>query len=92
MTKAEIAEKVREKIGGISFREALTAVDTILDGIKQSLAKGEKVSIVGFGTFRVKERRSRLGRNPKTGEQIQVPGKKVPYFKPGKEFREAVNK
>ena len=92
MTKAEIAEKVREKIGAISHREALIAVETFLDGIKQALAKGEKVSIVGFGTFRVKERRPRVGRNPRTGQEIQVPSKKVPYFKAGKEFKEAVNK
>jgi integration host factor beta subunit len=92
MTKAEIAEKVREKIGAISHREALIAVETFLEGIKQALAKGEKVSIVGFGTFRVKERRSRTGRNPRTGQEIQVPSKKVPYFKAGKEFKDAVNR
>ncbi|MDI6783363.1 MAG: HU family DNA-binding protein [bacterium] len=92
MTKSEIAEKVREKIGAISHREALVAVETLLDGIKQALANGEKVSIVGFGTFRVKERRPRAGRNPRTGQEIQVPGKKVPYFKAGKKFKDAVNK
>ncbi|MFB3897230.1 MAG: HU family DNA-binding protein [bacterium] len=92
MTKAEIAEKVREKIGAISHREALIAVETFLDGIKQALAKGEKVSIVGFGTFKIKERRPRTGRNPRTGQEIQVPGKKVPSFKAGKEFKDAVNK
>ena len=92
MTKAEIAGKVRDKIGAISHREALLAVETFLEGIKQALTRGEKVSIVGFGTFRVKERKSRTGRNPKTGQQIQVPSKKVPYFKAGKEFKDAVNK
>ena len=92
MTKAGIAEKVRGKIGAISHREALLALDTFLEGIKQALAQGEKVSIVGFGTFRVKTRRARIGRNPRTGAEIQVPAKKVPYFKAGKEFKEAVNK
>ena len=92
MTKADIAEKVRQKIGAISHREALVAVETFLEGIKNALAKGEKVSIVGFGTFRVKTRQPRVGRNPRTGTEIQVPAKKVPYFKAGKEFKEAVNK
>ena len=92
MTKSDIAEKVRQKIGAISHREALVAVETFLEGIKNALAKGEKVSIVGFGTFRVKTRQPRVGRNPRTGTEIQVPAKKVPYFKAGKEFKEAVNK
>ena len=91
MTKAEIAQKVAESTG-ITQRDALTSVETFLESIKKALAKGEKVSIVGFGTFRLKTKNSRIGRNPRSGQTIQIAAKKVPYFKAGKELRELVNR
>jgi len=90
-TKANIAEKVAESTGA-TRRDALAAVETFLESVKKSLAKGEKVSIVGFGTFRTKNKKPRKGRNPRTGVSIQIPNKKVAYFKPGKELRDLVNR
>lgn len=91
ITKAEIAQKVAEATG-ITQRDALISVETFLESIKKALSKGDKVSIVGFGTFRLKEKKARIGRNPRSGQSIQIAAKKVPYFKPGKELRELVNR
>jgi integration host factor subunit beta len=66
-------------------------VQTVLDSIIESLQNGEKVELRGFGSFRLRDRSPRQGRNPKTGEKVQVPAKKVPYFKPGKELKELIN-
>lgn len=90
MTKAEIVRLLIEK-SGLPRKEAVQAVELFLEAIKTSLHSGEKVSLVGFGTFLVKEKNSRNGRNPRTGEMIQIPDKKVAVFKPGKAFRESVN-
>ncbi len=91
ITKAEIAQKVAESTG-ITQRDALTSVETFLESIKKALSKGDKVSIVGFGTFRLKDKKARIGRNPRSGQTIQIAAKKVPYFKPGKELKELVNR
>lgn len=88
MTKPDLVAEVA-KIG-ITKKQAAEALDAILEAIKDALASGEKVSLVGFGTFMVKERAAREGRNPRTGKTIKIPPKKVPVFKPGKELREAV--
>ena len=89
MTKAEVASRLAAKIG-IPHKQSVEALEVFLECIKGSLQKGEKVSLVGFGTFFVKERNARNGRNPRTGGSIQIPKKYVATFKPGKAFREAV--
>jgi DNA-binding protein HU-beta len=90
MTKAIIIDKVSE-LTGMSRKDAIAAVEIFLDAIKDGLKSGEKVSLVGFGTFYVKHKRPRNGRNPRTGEQIQIPPKQIATFKPGKAFRMLVN-
>ena len=90
MTKAEIVRRLIEK-SGLPRKDAVEAVEIFLDSIKTGLKQGEKVILVGFGTFLVKGKNARNGRNPRTGEMIQIPEKKVAVFKPGKAFRDAVN-
>jgi len=89
MTKAEVAAKLAQKTD-LSSKEAVCVLETLMECIKTSLQQGDKVSLVGFGTFYVKERDARVGRNPRTGQSIHVPRKRVPAFKPGHAFREAV--
>lgn len=89
MTKAEVASKLADKIG-ISNRQSVEAVEIFLECLKDSLKKGERVSLVGFGTFYIKERDARNGRNPRTGRSIHIPRKRVAAFKPGKALREMV--
>ena len=88
MVKAGLVAKVAEI--GITKKQAGEAVDAFIGAIKGSLAKGEKVSLIGFGTFSVKERAAREGRNPRTGKKIKIPKKKVPSFRPGKELKDSV--
>jgi len=90
MTKAEVVKLLIDK-SGLPRREAVLALESFLDSIKTALRNGEKVSLVGFGTFYVKGKNSRSGRNPRTGEVIQIDDKNVAVFKPGRAFREAVN-
>ncbi len=90
MTKAELAEEVSQSTE-LTKKEAEITVQTVLDSIVDSLKAGEKVELRGFGSFRLRERASRQGRNPKTGEAVFVPAKRVPYFKPGKELRDLIN-
>ncbi len=90
MTKAEVANRVSVATG-LSRKETMDAIEVFLRCVKDALKDGGKVSLVGFGTFYVKEKNSRTGRNPRTGERIQIPRKKVATFKPGKAFRELVN-
>ncbi|MBX3729193.1 MAG: integration host factor subunit alpha [Candidatus Sumerlaeia bacterium] len=90
MTKAEVANLLMEKTG-LGRAESCQAVEIFLDSIKEALQQGEKVSLVGFGTFLVKNKNPRNGRNPRTGEQIFIEEKNVVVFKPGKSFRESVN-
>jgi len=90
MTKADLVETVAIN-SDLSKRDAEVIVQTVLDSIVDSLKSGEKIEIRGFGSFRLRERNSREGRNPKTGETVFVPAKRVPYFKPGKELRELIN-
>lgn len=90
MTKAEIVRRLMEK-SGLPRKEAVEAVELFLECIKAGLKGGEKVSLVGFGTFLVKAKNARNGRNPRTGDMIQIPEKRVAIFKPGKAFREGVN-
>ena len=91
MTKAELVDKIAEKKPGLTRKQVEIVVNTVLDGIKDALSREDKVEIRGFGSFRVRYRRAKEGRNPKTGETVSVPPKKVPFFKAGKEMREMVD-
>ncbi len=90
MTKAELVEEVANE-SELTKKDAEVIVQTVLDSITNSLQHGEKVELRGFGSFRIRHRSSRQGRNPKTGTGVSVPAKKVPYFKPGKEIKDLVN-
>ena len=90
MNKAELVEAVAAA-ANLSKADAGRAVDAVVSGIASSLQGGEQVSIVGFGTFSVKRRAARSGRNPRTGESIQIQASNVPAFKAGKALRDAVN-
>lgn len=92
MTKSELIEKVSGKVKNFTKRDVEIIVDTIFENMTGSLAKGEKIEIRGFGSFKVKEHKARKGRNPKTGESINISTKKTPFFKVGKELKERVNK
>ena len=87
MTKAELVEEVA-RAAELNKRDAEVIVETVFDSIIGALHKGEKVELRGFGSFRTRERGPRRGRNPKTGAPVDVPAKRVPYFKPGKELKE----
>jgi len=91
MTRIDLVTITQEAIEGLNRRQCEVIVNSIFDAIRDALAAGEKVELRGFGSFKVRERRSRDGRNPKTGEPVHVPPKTVPYFKPGKDLRERVN-
>ncbi len=90
MNKTELVERVAESTGKTK-KEASMIVDTVLQTISEALKKGEKVTLIGFGNFEVRERAARTGRNPQTGEEIQIEASKVPAFKPGKQLKELVN-
>lgn len=91
MNKAELIAAVAEKTG-LSKKDSEKAVNAAVDSIVDTLVAGEKVSIVGFGAFDVKERGVRVGRNPKTREEIEIPATKVPFFKAGKALKDAIAK
>lgn len=91
MTKAELVDEVAN-IVQLTKKQAETIVNIVFDSIVASLRAGEKIELRGFGSFRLRNRKSRTGRNPKTGEKVDVPSKKIPYFKPGKELKELINK
>jgi integration host factor subunit beta len=90
MTKADLVEEVT-KLGDLTRRDSETIVETIFDSVIGALRSGDKIEIRGFGSFRIRQRKPRIGRNPKTGTKVEVPAKKVPYFKPSKELRDLVN-
>lgn len=87
--KAELIEKVAGKTN-LTKKEVATTVDALFEAIQETLASGEKVQVIGFGNFEVRERAARKGRNPQTGEEIQIEASKVPAFKPGKALKDAV--
>lgn len=91
MNKADIINAVAER-AGISKKDADKAVDAFIGVVSSALAEGDKVQLVGFGGFEVKERAARIGRNPRTKESIQIPASKTPVFKPGKALKDAVSK
>lgn len=88
MNKAQLTDAVGKVV--CSKKEAAAAVDAVLDAITGSLKKGQAVTLVGFGTFKVAKRKARTGRNPRTGKEIKIPAKKVPVFKAGSELKKAV--
>ncbi|ABK86593.1 DNA-binding protein HU [Bacillus cereus 95/8201] len=89
MNKTELIKNVAQN-AEISQKEATVVVQTVVESITNTLAAGEKVQLIGFGTFEVRERAARTGRNPQTGEEMQIAASKVPAFKAGKELKEAV--
>lgn len=89
MNKNELVSVVSKK-AEISKKDAVKVVDATFAAIEEALAKGEKVQLIGFGTFEVRERAARKGRNPQTGEEIEIPASKIPAFKPGKSLKNSV--
>ena len=93
MTKADLVEQVAEAIGpGITKKDCALVVDGFLNAIKRALAQGENIEIRGFGTYKVRNRKTRTARNPRTGEAVEVPSRAVPVFKPSKHLRNRVAK
>lgn len=90
MTKAELIEMVARRID-LTKKETEVIVNTVFGSITEALKAGDKVELRGFGTFKVRDREPREGRNPKSGETVYIPGKRVPFFKAGKELRELVD-
>lgn len=91
MTKSELIAALAARYPQLAARDTDYAVKTMLDAMTQALASGQRIEIRGFGSFSLSQRSPRIGRNPKSGEQVLVPGKQVPHFKAGKELRERVD-
>jgi len=91
MTKADLVDKVTA-LGDLTRRDGEIIVDTLFEAVIGALKGGDKIEIRGFGSFRTRQRNARVGRNPKTGDKVEVPAKRVPFFKPSKELRDTVNK
>ncbi len=90
MTKADLIDEISRSVE-MSRKDSEVIVDTIFDSIVESLRAGDKIEIRGFGSFRTRQRKARTGRNPKTGEKVDVPARRIPFFKPSKELKEGVN-
>jgi integration host factor subunit beta len=90
MTKADLIDEV-SRLAELTRKDSEVIVETIFDSVVRSLRAGDKIEIRGFGSFRTRQRRPRVGRNPKTGERVEVPAKKIPFFKPSKELKDLVN-
>ena len=90
MTKADLIENV-VRVAQMSRKDSEIIVETIFESVVKSLRAGDKVEIRGFGSFRTRQRRPRIGRNPKTGARVEVPAKTIPYFKPSKDLKDLVN-
>jgi integration host factor subunit beta len=91
MTKSDLIKRLAEANPHLFQRDIEKIVSTVFDEVTAALARGDRVELRGFGAFSVRERNSRVGRNPRTGEEVEVPDKVVPYFKTGKELRERLN-
>jgi integration host factor subunit beta len=91
MTKAELVEEV-SKVSDLTKKHSEVIVETVFQSIIDALHRGEKIELRGFGSFRLRQREPRKGRNPKTGDRVDVPPKRVPYFKPGKELKDLINR
>jgi integration host factor subunit beta len=90
MTKADLIDEV-SRVVEMTRKESEIIVETIFDSIVKSLRTGDKIEIRGFGSFRTRQRQARIGRNPKSGDRVDVPAKRIPFFKPSKELRDLVN-
>jgi integration host factor subunit beta len=90
MTKADLIDEVSH-LAELTRKDSEVIVETIFDSVVRSLRAGDKIEIRGFGSFRTRQRNPRVGRNPKTGERVEVPAKKIPFFKPSKELKDLVN-
>ena len=90
MTKSELIEQVSASYPDMPKKQVEFIINTVFISIKEALKDGDKVEIRGFGSFKIREKTSKVGRNPKTGKKVDVPEKKVPYFKPGKEIKEVL--
>ena len=90
MTKADLIEEV-SRLAVLTRKDSEVIVETIFDSVVRALRLGEKIEIRGFGSFRTRQRKPRVGRNPKSGERVDVPAKKIPFFKPSKELKDLVN-
>ena len=91
MTKAELIEEVSRAVE-MTRKDSEQIVDTIFDSVVRALRSGDKIEIRGFGSFRTRKRQPRIGRNPKTGAKVDVPAKKIPFFKPSKELKDLINR
>ena len=91
MTKADLIEEV-SRVVEMTRKDSEVIVEAIFDSVVRSLRAGDKIEIRGFGSFRTRERKARIGRNPKTGERVDVPAKRIPFFKPSKELKDLVNR
>jgi len=93
MTKADLVEQVADALGRrVTKRDCGLVIDAFLDAVKEALASGNGIELRGFGTFKVRHRRKRMGRNPKTGEPVEVPARNVPVFQPSSLLRERVDR
>jgi integration host factor subunit beta len=90
MTKADLIEEVA-RVVEMTRKDSEVIVEAIFDSIVKSLRAGDKIEIRGYGSFRTRQRQPRVGRNPKTGDRVEVPSKRIPYFKPSKELKDLVN-
>ena len=90
MTRSDLDEELASRYGQLTHRDAEYAVKTILDAMGEALVRGHRIEIRGFGSFSINRRSPRMGRNPRSGESVAIPEKRVPHFKPGKALREAV--
>ena len=90
LTKAELSEMLFDRLG-LNKRESKDMVEAFFDSVQEALVEGQDVKLSGFGNFQIRRKAPRPGRNPRTGDSVDVPGKKVPYFKPGKEMRARLN-
>jgi integration host factor subunit beta len=90
MTKADLIDEV-SRLAELTRKDSEVIVEAIFDSVVRSLRAGDKIEIRGFGSFRTRQRKARTGRNPKTGEKVEVPAKKIPFFKPSKELKDLVN-
>ena len=90
MTKADLIEEV-SRVVEMTRKDSEVIVESIFESIVRALHSGDKIEIRGFGSFRTRERQARIGRNPKTGERVDVPAKRIPFFKPSKELKDLVN-
>lgn len=92
ITKSELIENIAAKQNHLAYKDIELSIKSIIEQMSTSLAKGERIEVRGFGSFSLHFRPPRIGRNPKTGDAVSLPGKHVPHFKPGKELRERVNR